>query len=233
MKTKTHLCQKKKTKKMKISKKKIFYYVYLDNNFGASPIGFHIKEGLDYLSFFRLSKKISNSYFHFFYELNYKIAQENYIALLYTQKEIIASFTFENKKEFNKLIVYVCNIIRAYKEKFKKKCLIMECEKKIILINYLADTYNSLKTCSLKQLKSDLNNRIKKIKIASEICETRLEDIPKLMCEDIRCQLKNQFYQNTAIYPDLMNTTKDYQKLMEEYQIVMNSIENLNCMATN
>ena len=218
---------------MKISKKKVFYFVYLENNFGASPIGFHIKEGLDYLSFFRLSKKISNSYFHFFYELGYEIVKENYISLLYTQKEIIASFSFENKKEFNKLIVFICNIIRNYKERLKKKCLIMECEKKIILINQLADTYNSLKTCSIKQLKSDLNNRIKKIKSSFDICETKTEDIPKLMCEDIRCQLKNQFYQNIVIYPDLMNTTKEYQKLMEEYQIVMNSIENLNCTAAN
>ena len=228
-----YLCQKKKIKKMKISKKKIFYYVYLDNNFGASPIGFYIKDGLDYLTFFRLSKKISNSYFHFFYDLNYKIAHENYISLLYTQKEIIASFSFENKKEFNKLIVFICDIIRAYKDNYKKKCLIVECEKKISLINYLADTYNSLKTCSIKQLKSDLNNRIKKIKISSEIIENKIEDIPKLMCENIRCQLKNQFYQNIVIYPDLTNTTKDYQKLMEEYQIVMNSIENLNCMGAH
>ena len=180
-----------------------------------------------------MSKKISNSYFHFFYDLNYKIAQENYIALLYTQKEIISSFSFENKKDFNKLIVFICDIIRSYKEKFKKKCLIAECEKKIVLINNLAETYNSLKTCSIKQLKSDLNNRIKKIKNSSEIIESKLEDVPILMCEDIRCQLKNQFYQNIVIYPDLMNTTKDYQKLMEEYQIVMNSIENLNCMTAD
>lgn len=210
---------------MKQSRRKLFKFFYLKNNFNEKAIGIFVENGLTYGEYYRISKKILTAYLNFFNDLGSEIIFSKYLCIMRTEHPILFNFKFENKNEFDKFISRACFIIRNVHNNYKSLLKKLDYEDQIVLINHLSSSFNDLKSCSLKQLKSDLNNRLKKYKDFLPFSLYDTEQIPNLTYKYLICQLKLQFSINLVTCTIRTGMQQDLHELVMQYQIVMDSIE--------
>jgi hypothetical protein len=190
-------------------------------------ISFFVRSGLTYAYYFRLSKKVLNPYFKILYELNKNVDVRNkIISFNASQIPIIYHIEVENYNELKKIVHEITNIINNYINYYKKINIIKECENKNECLNELSQNNHELKTASIKQLKSDINNKRKKAKDYVEknnLNFKNLEALPDRIYEDITCLVKKQYCLN---FVDIITYQKNLEtSLWSEFQTLIESLD--------
>lgn len=206
-----------------VSRKKFFNYFFFWNNFGERALAIKINEGLTYSKYFQHSKKLFNSYFNLMNEIKPNCDEnDKWISFNNVGVEIVYHAELQNNDECKILIDKINKITTKYYNYIKRLKKINKCNKDILLLNKLAKKHTTLKQCSVKQLKSDINNKynqaLKYIE-KSNIKIENLEDIPKLIYEDTKCLLRDQYCINlhTIMEQQQINETR----LWEEFQTLI------------